>query len=181
MKAQTKIFSSLVGTALMGAALLTPASADPNYSVTFSNNGVHFQQGYGQNTGGQWQVYSYPAQQYQGYQYQNQNQCPTGYPQYSNNQQNTYCPNQGYQQNQGYQPIQSYSGNQGYQQPTQTVYQPIEPVSQPTQQVSTNSFAAEVLRLTNQERAKQGLAPLSHHSALANAAAGHSQEMLDLD
>ena len=187
MKAQTKIFSSLVGTALMGAALLSPANADPNYSVTFSSNGVHFQQaygqsiGYGQSTGGQWQVYSYPVQQYQGYQYQNESQCPTGYPQYSNTQQTTYCPNQGYQQNQGYQPIQSYSGNQGYQQPTQTVYQPIEPVSQPTQQVATDSFASEVLRLTNQERAKQGLPPLSHNSALANAAASHSQEMLDLD
>jgi uncharacterized protein YkwD len=38
-----------------------------------------------------------------------------------------------------------------------------------------------VLRLTNQERAKQGLAPLTHHSALATAAAGHSQEMLNLN
>ena len=179
MKARSKFFSSLVGTALMGAALLTPAVADPNYSVTFSSNGVHFQQGYGQGTaygqpnGGQWQVYSYPAQQHQGYgyQYQNQNQCPNSYPQYSNSQRSTYCPTQGYQQNQGY---------QGYQQPTQTVYQPIEPVSQPAQQVSTNSFAAEVLRLTNQERASRGLAPLTNHSALAAAAAGHSQEMLDL-
>ena len=73
----------------------------------------------------------------------------------------------------------TYRHNQGYQQPTQTVYQPIEPVSHPKQQVSTNSFASEVLRLTNQERAWQGLAPLTHHSALATAAAGRSQEMLD--
>jgi uncharacterized protein YkwD len=180
MGKQNKILSSLVGTALMGAALLAPASAEPSFTVNFSNGSVFIQQSqrqnngyglpygyYGQSTGGQWQV-----QQYPGY----QNQCPNSIPQYSNSGCDTqagYDPYEGYQGNQGYQ-------TQGYQnQTTQTVWQPVEPVSQPAD--STANFANEVLRLTNQERANRGLTPLAPHAALAAAATGHSQEMLDLN
>jgi uncharacterized protein YkwD len=181
MRQQSKIISSLVGAALLGTALVAPVSAEPTYSVTFSNGSVYFQQNqhanngyglpygqYGQPQGGQ--VNYYPgSQQYPG--------CPNSEPQYSNqgcDSQNGYDPYQGFQNNQGYQ-------NQGYQtNQTQTVWQPVEPVTQPAAQDTTNTFAFEVLRLTNQERANRGLAPLAHHAALAAAAAGHSQEMLDL-
>lgn len=144
----------------MGAAFLAPASADPVYSVTYSNGSVYFQQnkqynGYGQSYGQpvQWQV----QPQQQGYYQQGYYQQQQGY----------QCPNN-----------PQYSNGGSYQQPAETVWQPVEPPAQPA--VQTGTFASEVLRLTNQERAKRGLAPLTHHSALASAANGHSQEMLDL-
>ena len=45
----------------------------------------------------------------------------------------------------------------------------------------TDALANEILRLTNQERADHGLAPLARHQALENAAAEHSQEMRELN
>lgn len=134
----------------MGSALLAPVSADPGFTVTFSNGSVYVQQSqsqnsYGQTAYGQWQV--------------NQGQCPNNPPQYSTEAYDAYDPYQGYQ--------------------NQTVWQPVEPVVQQPA-TSGSALATEVLRLTNQERARQGLAPLAHHTALASAASGHSQEMLDL-
>lgn len=62
---------------------------------------------------------------------------------------------------------------------------PLEQVHQQRHQVADNNsaspYAQEVLRLTNESRAKYGLAPLSLHPALEMAALSHSQEMLDLD
>lgn len=63
----------------------------------------------------------------------------------------------------------SHCPNQGY---SQAYGQNVSPYQ--------NSFAQEVLRLTNQARAQYGLAPLQAHHALESAAAGHTQEMLDL-
>jgi uncharacterized protein YkwD len=47
--------------------------------------------------------------------------------------------------------------------------------------LSGDELAEEVLRLTNQERAEHGLAPLARHQALESAAVGHSQEMRTLN
>lgn len=43
------------------------------------------------------------------------------------------------------------------------------------------ALAAEVLRLTNERRAQNGLSPLSPHTALEHAAVEHSQEMRNLN
>lgn len=54
-------------------------------------------------------------------------------------------------------------------------------------QVSVNSeeinhqLAEEILRLTNEERAKQGLSPLARNDALEHAAVDHSEEMRKLN
>lgn len=44
-----------------------------------------------------------------------------------------------------------------------------------------HALAEEILRLTNEERAKQGLTPLARHDALEHAAFDHSQEMRTLN
>ena len=44
-----------------------------------------------------------------------------------------------------------------------------------------HALAEEILRLTNEERAKQGLTPLARHDALEHAALDHSQEMRTLN
>ena len=44
-----------------------------------------------------------------------------------------------------------------------------------------HALAEEILRLTNEERAKQGLSPLARHDALEHAAVDHSQEMRKLN
>ena len=54
-------------------------------------------------------------------------------------------------------------------------------------QVSVNGeevnhqLAEEILRLTNEERAKQGLSPLARNDALEHAAVDHSEEMRKLN
>jgi uncharacterized protein YkwD len=44
-----------------------------------------------------------------------------------------------------------------------------------------HALAEEILRLTNEERAKQGLSPLARHDALEHAAFDHSKEMRNLN
>lgn len=49
------------------------------------------------------------------------------------------------------------------------------------QATTTSSFAFEVLRYTNEARARQGLRPLQMNSGLTEAARSHTQEMLNLN
>ena len=55
------------------------------------------------------------------------------------------------------------------------------PSSDLENQELNRALAEEILKLTNQERAKHGLSPLARHQALEHAAADHSQEMRDLN
>lgn len=116
-----------------------------------------------------------PAQQPK----QNQTQQPAQQPKQNQAQQPTQQP----KQNQAQQPTQQPKQNQAQQpaqqnQAKQPTEQPTAPTSQETQNTAgISGYAQQVIDLTNQERAKEGLPALKADAQLSSVALKKSQDM----
>lgn len=157
MKLKNKFFSKVIGSLLMGAALLAPVAAD-SFTVNFVNGQMVVQSAPDAN--GYIQTYSVPMEQ-------------------------VFVQSQPAQANMGFTcPAQAGAKTQANSDTdffNQVPFPGTLTNVEPEPEVGTSVYAQEVLRLTNQERARYGLAPLSLHTALDMAAVSHSQEMLDLN
>lgn len=159
MKSLKNPFAKILTVGLLAASLFAPSMAEELYTVNFQNGIMQIRSAPDQN--GNFQVYSVPSQ----FVRLETGQIPmresdTGF---TGNQASTTCP------------LSPTSVGD-----SQTVGHTSQQAAPARGAEIQAVYAEEVLRLTNESRAKHGLAPLAAHSSLDKAAAGHSVEMLTL-